>query len=395
EADPAMTKLATTAGLTNKLAFDLALVANHLAIGNLRLTDVCLDTEFATHTVYDDVQVQLTHTTDDGLAGFLVGAHAEGRVFLSQATQRDTHLLLVSLGFRLDGYVDNRLREVHTLKDDRIGDVAQGVTGGDVLHADQGSDVACTHFLDFLTIVGMHLHHTTNALLLALDRVDDGVTRGQNTGVDANEGQSTNEGVSCNLERQRRERRFVGRFALVDFLLVIRVNTLDRRHFVRSRQEFDHGIENKRHTLVLERGAQSRRHDFTSDGALTQSLLDFLDAQLTPFEVLVHQLFIGLGCCLDQIGAILLSLGLQLGRDLFLTEGHALVVLVPVDGLHLDQIDLTDEVFLGTDLQLQRHRSVAQALLDLLDDAQEVGALAVHLRSEERRVGKEIMIELS
>src|SRR5690606_4944298 len=40
EADPAMTKLATTAGLTNKLAFDLALVANHLAIGNLRLTDV-------------------------------------------------------------------------------------------------------------------------------------------------------------------------------------------------------------------------------------------------------------------------------------------------------------------------------------------------------------------
>src|SRR5690606_18305596 len=67
------------------------------------------------------------------------------------------------------------------------------------------------------------------------------------------------------------------------------------------------------------------------------------------------------------------------GRDLFLTEGHALVVLVPVDGLHLDQIDLTDEVFLGTDLQLQRHRGVAQALLDLLDDAQEVGALAVHL----------------
>src|SRR5690606_20636602 len=238
EADPAMTKLATTTGLTNKLAFDLALVANHLAIGNLRLTDVCLDTELATHTVYDDVQVQLTHTTDDGLAGFLVGAHAERGVFLSQTTQRDTHLLLVSLGFRLDGYVNNRLREVHTLKDDRIGDVAQGVTGGDVLHADQGSDVACTHFLDFLTIVGMHLHHTTNALLLALDRVDDGVTRGQNTGVDANEGQSTNEGVSCDLERQRRERRFVGRFALVDFLFIIRVNTLDRRHFVRSRQEF-------------------------------------------------------------------------------------------------------------------------------------------------------------
>src|SRR5690606_31254449 len=121
------------------------------------------------------------------------------------------------------------------------------------------------------------------------------------------------------------------------------------------------------------------RHDFTGDGALTQAGLDLVDRQLAAFQVLVHQLFVSLGRSLDHVGAIFLGLIQQLRRNLFLAVAHALVVFVPVDRLHLDQVDLAREVLLRADRQLQRHRGVPQALLDLTDDTQEVGALTVHL----------------
>src|SRR5690606_28400024 len=82
---------------------------------------------------------------------------------------------------------------------------------------------------------------------------------------------------------------------------------------------------------------------------------------------------------LDHVGAIFLGLIQQLHRNLFLAVAHALVVFVPVDRLHLDQVDLAREVLLRADCQLQRYRGVPQALLDLTGDTQEVGALAVRL----------------
>ncbi|MCY1183760.1 hypothetical protein D9M73_244050 [compost metagenome] len=72
-----MAVLATATGLADKLAFDLAGVADFLAIGHLRLADIGLDPEFALHAVDDDVQVQLAHAGDDGLCGFFIGTHTE------------------------------------------------------------------------------------------------------------------------------------------------------------------------------------------------------------------------------------------------------------------------------------------------------------------------------
>src|SRR5690606_27088926 len=91
--------LALAAGLLGVLVVRLDVAgADRLAVGNLRLADVGLDVELALHAVNDDVQVQLAHAGDDGLAGFLVGTDAEGRVFLGQAAQGVAHLLLVGLG---------------------------------------------------------------------------------------------------------------------------------------------------------------------------------------------------------------------------------------------------------------------------------------------------------
>src|SRR5690606_34644010 len=158
-----------------------------------------------------------------------------------------------------------------------------------------------------------------------------------------------------------------------------RMHTLDGGNFVRSGQEVDNGVQYQRHTLVLERGTADSRNDLAGQGTLTQASLDLFQRQVALFQVLVHQLFIGFGSAFHQVLTVLVGQLYHIFRDLFLAEGHAQIVIVPVDGLHAQQIDLTDEVLFGADRQLQRHRSVTQALLDLLDHAQEVGTLTVQL----------------
>ena len=214
------------------------------------------------------------------------------------------------------------------------------------------------------------------------------MARLQNARVDTNEGQRTNERVGSDLERQSRERLIVVSMTLVVigfgdlfFRLVgqIRMNTLDRRDLGRSRQEVDNGVENQGNALVLERGAADSRDDLARQSTGAQTSLDLFDGQVTFFKVLVHQLFVGFGSCLNHVRAPLVGQVYQLGRNFFLTVGSALVVVVPVDSLHLDQIDLTFEVLFRTDGDLNRYRGVTQTVLDLTDDTQEVGTRTVHL----------------
>jgi hypothetical protein len=77
--------------------------------------------------------VKFAHALDDRLARLFVGLDAEGRIFGSQALQREAHLFLVGLGLRLDGDLDDRLGEFHALEDDRLGRIAQRVAGGGFL----------------------------------------------------------------------------------------------------------------------------------------------------------------------------------------------------------------------------------------------------------------------
>src|SRR3546814_7683449 len=83
-----MAELALAARLAHELAFGLDRLADRLAVGDLRLADIGLDVELALHAVDEDVQVQLAHAGDDGLAGLFVGMHAERRVLLRQTPQR-------------------------------------------------------------------------------------------------------------------------------------------------------------------------------------------------------------------------------------------------------------------------------------------------------------------
>ncbi len=163
--EPHVAVLAAAARLLDELAFDFRRLADRFAIRHLRRADVGLDAELALHPVDQDLEVQLAHAGDDRLARFFVGAHAERRVFLRQAIERDAHLLLVGLRLRLDGDVDHRLREDHLLERDLLVRRAQRVAGGRFLQADGRRDVARAHFLDVLALVRVHLQDAADPFL--------------------------------------------------------------------------------------------------------------------------------------------------------------------------------------------------------------------------------------
>ena len=79
-----MAVLAAAAGLADVAPLARGLLGDRLLVGDLRLADVGADVELAHQAVDDDLEVQLAHAGDDGLARVLVRVDAEGRIFLHQ-----------------------------------------------------------------------------------------------------------------------------------------------------------------------------------------------------------------------------------------------------------------------------------------------------------------------
>ena len=113
-----------------RLGLLVGLFADGLTVSNLGCTHVCLNLELTQQTVNDDLQVQLAHTSNDGLTGLLIGVGLEGRILLGQLSQRDAHLLVASLGLGLDSNADNGLGELHGLQNDGMILITQGITSG-------------------------------------------------------------------------------------------------------------------------------------------------------------------------------------------------------------------------------------------------------------------------
>ncbi len=197
---------------------------------------------------------------------FFVGLDAERRIFGSQASEGEAHLLLVGLGLRLDGDVDNRLREFHALEDDLVVRIRKRVARGRVLEANDSDDVAGVGFVDLLARVGVHLEHATDAFLLLLHRVLEHGTCFEVTRVDTAEGQRAHVRVVGDLEGQHRQRLVVVGVTL-DLGIGLDVDALDRGNVGRGRQEVDNAIQQRLHALVLEGRATEHRVQLHVAGA--------------------------------------------------------------------------------------------------------------------------------
>ena len=382
--DDRMAVLAATTGLTHELAFGAEhFVARTLAVSNLRLADVRFDLELTEQTVDDDLEVQLAHASDDGLAGLVVGGHAESRVLLSQLLQREAHLVLLSLGLRLDSNVDNGISELHGLKDDRSILGAQGVARGGVLQANNGNDVASGASIDVDSLVGVHLQQAADTLVLVLGSVDHVGTGIKLARVHTQVRELTNEGVGHNLEGQSREGSLRVGFAGV-FLASLGVGALDGRNVARSRQVIDNGVEEFLNALVLVSGTHKDRVDLASDYTLAQSSLELFNGELFVHEDLLHEIVVAVGCGVHELLAVDGCIVGKLGRDGIhrLGVGHALVIGLEVPCGHGNEVDNAPEVVLSAHRQLSGNCIRAQTILHRLNRMQEVGADAVILVDE-------------
>ena len=321
--------------------------------------------------------MELAHAGDDRLAGLLVGVGLEGRVFFSQTQQAENHLLLTGLGLRLDGDLNNRLRELHLLKDDLVLVVAQGVAGRGVLEADNAADLAGVNLGDFLALVGVHLEQTADALTLALRGVEHVAARADVAGVDADEAQLADERVGHDLEGQRGERRFVAHRAL-DFLVGVRVEALDRRDIQRRRHVVDDGVEQELNALVAVRGAAQHSEEAAIDGALADGGLHLFDGRLFAFHELLHDAVVHVGQRFDELLAVHLSIFHHIFRNRLVAVILAQVIVVDL-GAHGQQVDNAAEIVLRADRQLNRMRIRVQTLVEHVHHAVEVRAHDVHL----------------
>ena len=372
-----VTVLALTTGLTCVLGLLVGLLADGLTVSNLGCTHVCLNLELTQQTVNDDLQMQLAHTSNDGLAGLFIGVGLEGRVLFGQLCQRDAHLLVTSLGLRLDGNADNGLGELHGLQNDGMILITQSITSGGVLQTDNSSDITCIAAVDILAVVGVHLQDAAHTLLVVLHGVVDSSTCLNLTGVHTEVCQLTNEGVGSDLEGQSSKRSIVGRRTGL-LLFGLRIHTLDVLDIGRCGHIVNDSVQQLLHAAVLVGRTTDNGNQSICNGLLADSSLQFLTGDLLTLEVLLHQLFVVLGNSLDQNVTVLFSLldhilGDRLGA-------HIVAHIVVVDlSVHIDQVNDTTEGILLTDGQLDRYAVCMQTIMQHLDAAEEVGTHGIHL----------------
>ena len=261
--------------------------------------------------------------------------------------------------------------------------VGQRVTGGGILQAHDGDDVAGGAEVHVNALVGVHLQHAADALLLVLRGVGHVGTGLQTAGVDAQVGQLADERVGHDFECQGSERGLgVGRTLVL--LARLRVGALDRRDVDRGRQVVDHGIQQLLNTLVLVGGAHQNRVQLAGQNALADGGLQLLGGDFLLHEDLLHQVVVEVGGGLQQLGAALLCAGLELIGDGIhrLRVGHALLVGLEVPRGHGDQVHQAPEVVLRAHGQLDGNGGRAQTVLHGVDRVEEVGTHAVVLVDE-------------
>ena len=361
---------------------DLGLAAQRLAIGDLRRADVGVDLVGTAQDVDLDVEVQFAHALEAGLAGLVVGRDAEGRILSGETLQREAQLLLVGLGLRLNGDLDDRLGEFHLLEDDRFGRVAQGVARGRFLEGRHRDDVAGESFLDVFPIVRMHFKHAADTLLLVLGGVEERGARVERAGIDAAERDRADERVVHDLECEHRQRRIV-RLRALDFRIILGVDALDGRHVERRRQVVDNRVEQRLDALVLERGAAQHRVEGAGQNGLADEALDRCDVRLLALEERGHDVVIEFRNGLDQDGAVFSGLVGHVVGDRHDVELRAEVFALPHNAAHLDEIDHAFERVLDADRELQWNRLHAETLHQVADAGEEVCANLVHLVCED------------
>ena len=163
-----VTILSTTTRLFCILAVYIYRFCKCLFVSNLRSTYVCFYFKLTKQTVYDDFQMQLTHTSDDCLTSLLICMSTECRVLFSQFCKSLTHLALTCFGLRLDCQLDNWLWEFHRLQNNRMLFVTDSITCCCKFETYCCCNITRVNFIKLCSLVCMHLQDTSYTLFFIL-----------------------------------------------------------------------------------------------------------------------------------------------------------------------------------------------------------------------------------
>ena len=239
----------------------------------------------------------------------------------------------------------------------------------------------------------MHQKDAADALALAAGGVVKRVAGAEHTGVDAAERQTADERIDGDLERQGRNGLIEFGMAFHDLRLVVGRRAFDRGNIQRTGQVIDDGVEQGLDALVLEGAAAEAGHEVERDRLTADGRFDLLDRGLLVLEDQSHDLVVHVAKLLDEVIAVHLRFLGHVGGHVAKFGMRARLVEVN-DFLHVDQIDDALERLFGSDGQDDRHGAGAKAVVDLLDDVQEVRADTVHL-VDERDAGDLVLVSLT
>jgi hypothetical protein len=115
--------------------------------------------------------MQLTHSTNDRLPGFLVGGNLEARVFRREALESNAKLFLVLSGFGFDCLGNDRCGEFESFENNWVGLSANGVAGCDLLQSGNRYDFAGRRLFDVFAFIRVHAHNPTDSLFRTPRRI--------------------------------------------------------------------------------------------------------------------------------------------------------------------------------------------------------------------------------
>ena len=128
--------------------------------------------------------------------------------------------------------------------------IADSVAGRDIFQAYCCADVARQDFLNVFALIGVHLQQAANALISLGARVQDRITRFQDSGVDAYKRQLSHVRISHNLECQRRKWLVVGSFA-GNGLGRLGIDSVGLRNVERRRKIINNRVKQRLHAFIL------------------------------------------------------------------------------------------------------------------------------------------------
>ena len=337
--------------------------ADGLAIRNADRHALCHNLGTVLQTVEQHRDLRLAHRRDDGLPGLLVAVDAHGRISLAGFLDKRVELLFIAAVLSLDGDAVLRVGELKRRGLDLAGNRERIARLGSQLR--RHDDVAGISMPDLGHVAAAHHIQVSQTFALARAGVDQLKARLKRTRQYLDKADAALLRVGQRLKHKCHRTVIVTR----DLERI----AVDERHLavVGRRREVRCDVVHQRvDALLLNAIARKDRHkDALGDRLRQQALKLLLRQRLFAFQILHHQLVVGLGHQLAQMVMGLLGLGTILLGNLRLNGFGA----VAMARLHAHQVDNAVKVLALAPAQGHGAQACTKALLQQLHGGRKAG----------------------